>query len=56
MAVKQPQVSATVSNETYDEILKIMDRETRTISSVVNILLIQAIKERNRKKKGTKND
>lgn len=46
-----PQVSATVTEELIGELKKIADKEKRTISSTVEILLERAIKERNRKSK-----
>lgn len=58
MSEKKPrlQVSATVDQETMDGILEIAEKDRRSQSSVVQILLIQALRERNRKKKGVKND
>ncbi len=45
------QLSTSVSNETYDEVVSISKREFRTLSATVAMLLDKAIKERNRKKK-----
>lgn len=44
-----PQVSATVTPELVEELKKIAEKEKRTISSTVEILLERAVKERNRK-------
>ena len=44
-----PQVSATVTPELIEELKKIAEKEKRTISSTVEILLERAIKEKNRK-------
>lgn len=46
-----PQVSATISTETYEEIKKIALKDRRSISSTVEILLERVIKEKNRKSK-----
>ena len=43
-----PQVSATVTPELVEELKKIAEKEKRTISSTVEILLERAIKEKNR--------
>ena len=51
---QHPQVSATISRELYDEISLLAEKESRSISSMAAVLLQQAIKERNRKKKQTK--
>jgi metal-responsive CopG/Arc/MetJ family transcriptional regulator len=48
------QVSTSINEETLQEIEKIAERESRTLSQTVKILIEKAIKERNRKK--TKND
>ena len=45
------QVSASISEEPLQEIMKIAEREGRTLSQTVKILLERAIKERDRKKK-----
>ena len=46
-----PQVSSTLDLELYGEIKDLAEKESRSISSMVAILLAQAVKERNRKKK-----
>ena len=46
-----PQVSATIDQNTYDAIVEMSDKEKRNISSMVNILLSTAIKERLRNRK-----
>ena len=46
-----PQISATISEELMDEIKKVASKDRRTISSVVELLVERAIKERNRKTK-----
>jgi metal-responsive CopG/Arc/MetJ family transcriptional regulator len=48
------QVSTSINEETLQEIEKIAEKESRTLSQTVKILIEKAIKERNRKK--TKND
>jgi antitoxin component of RelBE/YafQ-DinJ toxin-antitoxin module len=48
------QVSTSINEETLQEIEKIAEKESRTLSQTVKILLEKAIKERNRKK--TKNN
>ena len=45
------QVSASIKEETLQEIEKIAEKESRTLSQTVKILIEKAIKERNRKKK-----
>ncbi len=50
---QNPQVSATVTKEIHEQILIIAEKESRSVSSMVSILLTQAVKERNRKKKKT---
>ena len=49
-----PQISATVNQNTINEVKKAEDSLNRSFSETVEILLERAIKERNRKK--TKND
>lgn len=44
------QVSASITEETLQEIVKISQKEARTLSQTVKILIEKAIKERNRKK------
>jgi hypothetical protein len=48
-------INITITEEILSKIKEIADREKRSISSMSEILLQQAIKERNRKK-GGKND
>lgn len=48
---RQPQVSATVSDELYAQLIDIAIRDKRPLSQSVALLLEQAVKERNRKKK-----
>jgi hypothetical protein len=45
-----PQVSGTVTQLIKDEIKLIQEKEKRSESQVISILLERAIKERNRKK------
>lgn len=45
-----PQISATISQETLNEVSKIAKESKRTFSQMVAILIEKAIKERNRKK------
>lgn len=51
-----PQVSSTLDLELYGEIKELAEKESRSISSMVAILLAQAIKERTRKRKNAKED
>jgi len=51
-----PQVSSTLDLEVYGEIKELAEKESRSISSMVAILLAQAIKERTRKRKNAKED
>lgn len=46
-----PQISATVNQETINEVKEVAKSLNRTFSQTVEILLEKAIKERNRKKK-----
>jgi len=46
-----PQISATLKQETINEVNKVKDSMNRSFSETVEILLERAIKERNRKKK-----
>lgn len=48
---KNIQICATVTEEINNEILDISSKSNRSFSQTVMILLQQAIKERNRKKK-----
>lgn len=49
--MKNPQISTTVPIDTRESIIKLAQKEGRSLSDMASILLIQAIKERNRKKK-----
>ncbi len=53
---QNPQLSTTVDKETYDQVVEFAKKDNRSLSSMVNILIGQAVKERNRKKKPTKPD
>jgi len=46
-----PQISATVNQETINEVKEVAKSLNRTLSQTVEILLERAIKERDRKKK-----
>ncbi len=48
---QHPQVSATITEELHQSIVEMADKENRSVSSMVLVLLQQAVKERNRKKK-----
>mgnify|MGYP001573812840 CR=1 FL=1 len=50
---QNPQVSATVPKEIHDQIVLLAEKESRSVSSMVSVLLTNAIKERNRKKKSS---
>lgn len=52
--MKIQQESFTPTDGLMDEINKIADRELRSKSEMINILLHQAVKERNRKRKNAK--
>lgn len=45
-------INATISNDLNESIRQIAEREKRSVSSMVEILLEQAVKERLRKRKG----
>lgn len=49
---KSPQVSATIDPDLYKEIADMADKNDRTISKMVAILLEQAVKERKRNRHG----
>lgn len=51
-----PQVSSTLDVELYAEIKEMAEKESRSVSSMVAILLAQAVKERTRKRKNAKED
>lgn len=54
--MKNPQISATVSVQLYDQIENLAKEDSRSISEMVCLLLRQAVKERLRKRKGAKQD
>jgi hypothetical protein len=54
MKEQKPQVSASIQDELYQSIKDMADREGRSISSMVAILLQAAVKERERNKKRRK--
>jgi hypothetical protein len=45
-------INATISKELLENIKQIAEREKRSVSSMVEILLEQSVKERLRKRKG----
>lgn len=49
-----PQVSATITEQLKQELEKIAEKERRTLSQTVGILLERAIKEKNRKSQAPK--
>ena len=51
---RSPQVSATVDQDVYKEIEEMAKKESRSLSSMVSILLEQAVKSRLRKRKNAK--
>lgn len=51
---KNPQVSATVSPELFEEISELAEKEDRSLSKMVAMLLEQAVKNRLRKRKNAK--
>lgn len=54
MKEQKPQVSASIPEELHKSIVELADKEGRSISSMVAILLQAAVNERNRKKKKQK--
>ena len=44
-------INATINDNLLENIKSISDKEKRSVSSMVEILLEQSVKERNRKKK-----
>ena len=48
---QNPQVSATIAPDLHREIAELAEKENRSISSMVGLLLQQAVKERSRKRK-----
>ena len=53
---KRPQVSATITDELLAEISAMAIKNNRSISEMVFILLKQAVKEKLRKRSGSKED
>lgn len=53
---QNPQVSATVTPEDFAEISRLAGKDNRSISAMVALLLHQAVKEKNRKRRGAKED
>jgi len=47
---RNPQVSSTVSQELFDQIKALADKNKRTLSEMVCLLLQQAVKEKTRKR------
>jgi metal-responsive CopG/Arc/MetJ family transcriptional regulator len=47
-------LTTSLTDEQYAEIHEMAQRERRTMSSMLSILIAQAVKERNRKKKPNK--
>lgn len=54
MKEQKPQVSASIAPELYESIKALAEKEDRSISSMVSVLLQAAIKERERNKKRKK--
>ncbi len=52
--IQNPQVSATIASDLHKEIAELAEKENRSISAMVALLLQQAVKERNRKRNGKK--
>jgi hypothetical protein len=50
---QNPQVSATITPELNEEIVKMAEKESRSVSGMVAVLLHYAVKEKNRKKKNS---
>lgn len=48
---QNPQVSATVTPELWEQLQELSQKEGRSISNMASILLQAAVNERNRKKK-----
>ena len=53
---RSPQVSATIDQDLYDDIARMIENTTFSMSQMVAILLKQAVKERKRKRKNAKED
>lgn len=54
--MRSPQVHATIDQELYDQIQELADKNDRTLSQMVALLLQQAVKEKTRKRRGNKQD
>lgn len=54
--MRSPQVHATIDQSLYDQIQDLADKNERTLSQMVALLLQQAVKEKTRKRRGTKED
>ena len=53
---RSPQISATLDKELYKEVEEMAVKESRSISSMVSVLLRQAVNQRLRKRKDAKED
>jgi hypothetical protein len=53
--MRNPQVSATIDEASYKKVVEWADKNSRSLSEMVAILLLQAIKEKERKTKRKKN-
>jgi len=56
MAYRNPQVCATVTPEIYDQISAFAEKENRSISEAVGLLLQSAINEKKRNRNGRKDN
>lgn len=54
--MRNPQVSSTVEPELYSQIETLAQKENRSVSEMVCILLKLAVKEKTRKRKSAKQD
>lgn len=55
MKRKNPQLSTTVDHELHRDVVALADKEDRSLSEMTAILVRNAVKERNRKKKKEEN-
>ena len=46
--------SITIHDDVYGEILKIANKEERTVNYIINSLLLKSLKEKKRKRNGKK--
>ncbi len=53
---RSPQVSATIPVELHQQITDLAEKNNRSISEMVAILLQQAVKEKTRNRRGNKED